>query len=67
VVYAFRYNSDLILLDADSERDAEMRAFFEVATEYDVDPDRLQELGWPSASDYSQVPLDKPTILQGEG
>ena len=64
--YVFTFQGTPILLQAPSERLACCRAFHEVVTEFDVDPDRLQRVGWPDATDYSRIgDLSEPVILEG--
>lgn len=63
--YAFKFQGDTIVLRASSAREACCRAFHEVAVSYDVDPDRLQQMGWPSDADFSAFETDSPVILEG--
>ena len=65
-VFMFRFRDDKLILKAENEREAISRAFYEIAETYDVDPDRLQTLGWPADDDFMMVPLDKPFILRSE-
>jgi len=65
-LYAFTFRDDTILLDADDERAACCRAFFEVADEYDVAPGRLETMGWPEDADFFRLgDIDEPVILEG--
>jgi hypothetical protein len=67
-LYAFQFDGDTILLRADSERAAVCRAYHEVVTEYGLDPDRLQRMGWPGDQDFSILgDIDEPVILEGAG
>lgn len=65
-LYAFKFDGDRILIRARSEQAAVCRAYHEVVTEYDVDPDRLQQIGWPGEGDFSVLgDIDEPVILEG--
>ena len=65
-LYAFSFNDDTLLLRASSEGMARCRAFHEVCDTYDLDPDRLEQLNWPSEGDYSRLgDLDEPVLLEG--
>ncbi len=63
--YAFQYDGDTLLVPARDEQMARCRAFHEVCVSYDVDPDRLQQIEWPSDEDYVGPLGDEPAILEG--
>lgn len=66
MLYAFTYDGDTLLVDSSTEQAAVARAFHEVVVTYDVDPDRLEQLGWPDDSDYIAIgEVDEPHILRG--
>jgi len=65
-LYAFRFQGETLLLRAASDVRAQCRAFHEVVETYDLDPDRLDELGWPADQDYSALDVsDGPIVLEG--
>lgn len=64
-LYAFRYQGDTILVRSTTERAAVCRAFHEVCESYELDPDRLERLGWPADDDFFELDLDEPAIIEG--
>lgn len=65
-VYAFTFQGDTLLLEHASAEQAKRRAYLEVAQTYEIDPDRLDRIEWPTDGDYVEVgSLDEPVFLEG--
>jgi len=67
-IYAFPFDGCTLLLSQESDQKACRRAYHERIDTYDLSPDRLDKIDWPSEDDYERLAkgkIEEPVILEG--